>query len=97
MRDAQGNVIDTISTAALFYGYSSEDRFYAGKFWQRFGASLGLGVRWNQVGIDLAYDYVTFRRSSYTTTPFQGESLVHFRQQRQHRLFVSFTGYFTRL
>lgn len=97
VRDAQGNVIDTISTATLFYGYSTEDRFNAGKFWQRFGASLGLGVRWNQVGIDLAYDYVTFRRNSYTVTPFQGEQLVHSRQQRQHRLFISFTGYFTRL
>ncbi|MGH8003337.1 MAG: hypothetical protein ACRECJ_01245, partial [Limisphaerales bacterium] len=94
--DAQGNVIDTVSTARILYDYGREDRFYGGKFWQRFGASLGLGVRWNQVGIDLAYDYVTFRRNSYTLTAFEGE-LVHSRQQRQHRLFVSFTGYFTRL
>ncbi len=94
--DAQGNVIDTISTATLVYGYGREDRFSAGKIWQQFGASLGLGVHWNQVAVDLAYDYSTFRRNSYTQTLFQGE-LVQARQQRQHRLFVSFTGYFTRL
>jgi|GEM_PF-4401722 len=95
--DAQGNVVDTTSTVTLYYGYSSEDKISAGKIWQQFGASLGLGVRWNQIAVDVAYDYATFRRSSYTQTPFQGEQLVHSRQQRQHRLFISFTGYFSRL
>ncbi|MCI0406296.1 MAG: outer membrane protein transport protein [candidate division Zixibacteria bacterium] len=95
--DAQGNIIDTVSTATLAYGYGAEDRNSAGKIWQQFGASLGLGVRWNQVGVDLAYDYTTFRQNSRTLTPFQGEQLTHSRQQRRHRLFVSFTGYFTRL
>lgn len=95
--DAQGNVIDTISTVTLQYAPGAdEDRSARGKFWQQFGASFGLGIRWNQVALDFAYDYSTFWRNSYTPTFFQGV-LTNSRRQRQHRLFVGFTGYFTRL
>ncbi len=89
--DDQGNVVDTISTAQLFYLGAAEDPSANG-----FGASAGLGVRWNQVALDLAYDYSTYLRSSRTQTPFQGQQVVLHRQ-RQHRVFVGFTGYFTRL
>jgi opacity protein-like surface antigen len=96
VRDAQGNVIDTISTVVLQYTNGNEGRRAAGKFWQHFGASLGVGVRWNQIALDLSYDYSTFRRASRTLTPLEG-MLTTYRQQRQHRLFVGFTGYFTRI
>ena len=94
--DAQGNVIDTISTATLYYFNSNEDRSARGKFWQKFGASFGLGIRWNQIGLDFAYDYSTYRRNSYNQTPQQGLQTSS-RRVRQHRIFVNFTGYFTRL
>lgn len=97
VRDAQGNVLDTISTVTLQYlPGTDEDRAAAGKFWQHFGASFGVGVRWNQVALDLAYDYSTYRRASRTLSPLQGV-LTTFHRQRQHRLFVGFTGYFTRI
>ncbi len=94
--DAQGNVIDTISTVSLRYYNGREDPAARGKIWQQFGASLGFGVRWNQVALDMAYDYTTFRRNSYNLTLLEGE-LTTSHQVRHHRFFVSFTGYFTRL
>ncbi|MCI0331104.1 MAG: hypothetical protein L0196_09225 [candidate division Zixibacteria bacterium] len=93
--DAQGNVVDTISTVSLQY-IDDEDRSAGGKFWQKFGASFGLGVRWNQIAVDFAYDYTTYRRNSYSYTPLEG-LLTTSRRVRQHRVFVNFTGYFTRL
>jgi len=86
IKDAQGRPIDTISTAKLVYDNFDEDRSAKG-----FGASAGLGVRWNQVVLDVAYDYSTYLRASR----FPGATLFH--RLRQHRLFVGFTGYFTRL
>ncbi|HLG94267.1 MAG TPA: hypothetical protein VI546_05470, partial [candidate division Zixibacteria bacterium] len=97
VRDAQGNIIDTLSSVSLQYlSGAEEDRGPAGRFWHHFGASLGAGVRWNQVALDIAYDYSTYRRASRVQSTLQGE-LVTVRRQRQHRLFVGFTGYFTRL
>jgi hypothetical protein len=90
-------VLDTISTVSLQYlPGTDEDRGAAGKFWHHFGASFGAGVRWNQVALDIAYDYSTYRRASRVVDPIQGQLVTH-RRQRQHRLFVGFTGYFTRL
>jgi hypothetical protein len=94
VRDAQGNAVDTISSVSLRYlSGAEEDRAAAGKFWHHFGASFGAGVHWNQVALDIAYDYSTFRRASR----IQNAQLVTVRRQRQHRLFVGFTGYFTRI
>lgn len=87
--DAQGNQDTISSTAQLIYG-ASEDNAAKG-----FGASAGLGLRWNQVALDVAYDYSTYLRTSRFQS-LQGE-LVTFHRQRQHRIFIGFTGYFTRL
>ncbi len=86
IKDAQGNDIDTISTVKLVYDNFDEDRSAKG-----FGASAGLGVRWNQVVLDVAYDYTTYLRAS------RASSATLFHRLRQHRVFVGFTGYFTRL
>lgn len=89
--DAQGNIIDTISTVQLVYAGVSEDAKADG-----FGISAGVGIRWNQIVLDAAYDYSTYLRTSRIQTPFQGE-ITTLHRQRQHRVFVGFTGYFTRL
>lgn len=92
--DAQGNVIDTISTVALKYAPGVEENPAAD--WNNFGASLGVGVRWNQVALDVAYDFTTYRQASRSVSPVSGP-LVTYRRLRQHRLFFGFTGYFTRI
>ncbi len=94
VRDAQGKVIDTISSVSLQYLAGAIEIPAAP--WNNLGASLGLGVRWNQVALDIAYDYNTYRRASQVVTAFQG-TLTTYRRHSQHRLFVGFTGYFTRL
>jgi hypothetical protein len=48
------------------------------------------------VALDIAYDYSTYRRASRTPSPFQG-NLTNVHRLRQHRLFVGFTGFFTRI
>lgn len=97
VRDAQGTVRDTISTAVLQYAPGAgEDPAARGRFWQRFGASAGLGIHWNQIALDLAYDYSTYWRASRMVSP-AGEPLYILRRQREHRFFISFTGYFTRI
>lgn len=94
VKDAQGNVLDTISQVSLQY-LSGAVEIPAAP-WNSLGASLGLGVRWNQVALDIAYDYSTYRRASRVVTGLQG-TLTTYRRQSQHRLFVGFTGYFTRI
>ncbi len=94
VRDAQGNAIDTISSVSLQYLSGAEEN--PASSWNNLGASLGVGVRWNQVALDVAYDYSTYRRATRVVTPLQG-TLITFHRQRQHRLFVGFTGYFTRI
>jgi opacity protein-like surface antigen len=89
--DLKGNVIDTISTARLTYLNGDEDRTADG-----FGISGGLGIRWNQIALDFAYDYSTYQRTSRIQTLTQG-IVTASRRQKQHRVFVGFTGYFTRM
>jgi opacity protein-like surface antigen len=84
-------VVDTVSSVQLNYINGSEDQAAKG-----FAASAGLGIRWNQVVLDVAYDYSTYQRASRVQTPREGE-LATFHRQKQHRLFVGFTGYFSRL
>ncbi|MGE5693195.1 MAG: hypothetical protein ACM3YF_05400, partial [Candidatus Zixiibacteriota bacterium] len=94
IRDAQGNAVDTISSVSL--RYLSGAREVSGASWNNLGASLGIGVRWNQTALDLAYDFSTYRRTTEVDSPLGGR-LVTYHRQRQHRLFVGFTGYFTRI